>query len=561
MDRDNSFEYDQFQRSGIRKKLPPQSKDILKNWFSTNIDNPYPSPEVKEELCKLTNLTMRQLQNWFTNARKRSQEFHKRDRRRQKVANSDESNHSNQNDEAYLSEKEQPDSDCWPVKKHARSDNQTQSSSANNKDSTAVSSHEEISASNVESSQKINHNILKTSGAGASSLPTLPQIVDSAQKLPNIPNYPFPKIAEPSNANYSTLPFSDGFNNPITSNLQGPIPYQNMPSKLAFPFSSNQFETNNYYNNINNNNCNNIGHNENLFGPNSRFLMQNYPNNLYSGAFVNYGGTYPGVPTITPITVMIPSTSMPHSQSFNPQFQSSHLLNSAPLNRQSASSQSMLYKSLPMESDPAGQFFPFQTLNQGLNQINYFSGLNFQNLLQNNQMNVGGSMEMSSPAKPYQGYLIGTPYPDPQQSFPVGIPLPNSYNSIEPPMSYQTDTGMAMRENKCPTSPSAPPGNGVPRLNYNTINNNYYNNYTNYVPSNNVESMANEDHALLTKHSLSTEELPNPPERFGANSFVTEPMMSSSDDNKKVKPNHKQRQLFQKINSSTQYFRKNHKLK
>jgi hypothetical protein len=55
----------------FKSKLPKRATDILKKWFLTNVNNPYPSHEVKETLSKATGLTRKQIQNWFTNSRKR----------------------------------------------------------------------------------------------------------------------------------------------------------------------------------------------------------------------------------------------------------------------------------------------------------------------------------------------------------------------------------------------------------------------------------------------------------------------------------------------------------
>jgi hypothetical protein len=55
----------------FKSKLPKKATDVLKNWFLSNIQNPYPSHEAKELLSKMTGLTRKQIQNWFTNSRKR----------------------------------------------------------------------------------------------------------------------------------------------------------------------------------------------------------------------------------------------------------------------------------------------------------------------------------------------------------------------------------------------------------------------------------------------------------------------------------------------------------
>jgi hypothetical protein len=54
-----------------KSKLPKKATDILKNWFLANIQNPYPNCEAKDALSKVTNLSKKQIQNWFTNSRKR----------------------------------------------------------------------------------------------------------------------------------------------------------------------------------------------------------------------------------------------------------------------------------------------------------------------------------------------------------------------------------------------------------------------------------------------------------------------------------------------------------
>jgi hypothetical protein len=54
-----------------KSKLPKKATDVLKSWFLNNINHPYPNVETKDMLCKMTNLTKKQIQNWFTNSRKR----------------------------------------------------------------------------------------------------------------------------------------------------------------------------------------------------------------------------------------------------------------------------------------------------------------------------------------------------------------------------------------------------------------------------------------------------------------------------------------------------------
>ncbi len=54
----------------FKSKLPKKATDVLKTWFLNHIQNPYPSHEAKETLSKLTGLSKKQIQNWFTNSRK-----------------------------------------------------------------------------------------------------------------------------------------------------------------------------------------------------------------------------------------------------------------------------------------------------------------------------------------------------------------------------------------------------------------------------------------------------------------------------------------------------------
>lgn len=54
-----------------RKNLPKEATSILMNWLKKNVDNPYPSEIEKENLRLQTNLTIGQINNWFTNARSR----------------------------------------------------------------------------------------------------------------------------------------------------------------------------------------------------------------------------------------------------------------------------------------------------------------------------------------------------------------------------------------------------------------------------------------------------------------------------------------------------------
>lgn len=52
-------------------KLPDKASDILVKWLHENIFFPYPSEEMKQHLSESTDLTIVQIENWFTNARRR----------------------------------------------------------------------------------------------------------------------------------------------------------------------------------------------------------------------------------------------------------------------------------------------------------------------------------------------------------------------------------------------------------------------------------------------------------------------------------------------------------
>mmetsp|Transcript_16900 Transcript_16900/g.22114 ORF Transcript_16900/g.22114 Transcript_16900/m.22114 type:complete len:306 (-) Transcript_16900:167-1084(-) len=54
-------------------RYPQKVTKVLVEWLTnpSNVDHPYPSVEDQQELMEKTKLTKKQLQNWFTNARKR----------------------------------------------------------------------------------------------------------------------------------------------------------------------------------------------------------------------------------------------------------------------------------------------------------------------------------------------------------------------------------------------------------------------------------------------------------------------------------------------------------
>lgn len=58
-------------RKRVRRNLPKTVINTLKKWLVDHKENPYPSEEEKQNLLKQTNLSKRQLENWFVNARKR----------------------------------------------------------------------------------------------------------------------------------------------------------------------------------------------------------------------------------------------------------------------------------------------------------------------------------------------------------------------------------------------------------------------------------------------------------------------------------------------------------
>jgi hypothetical protein len=53
-----------------RGVLPKGATEILKAWLEKNLDNPFPTAYEKEKLSKTTRLTLKQITNWFTNARR-----------------------------------------------------------------------------------------------------------------------------------------------------------------------------------------------------------------------------------------------------------------------------------------------------------------------------------------------------------------------------------------------------------------------------------------------------------------------------------------------------------
>eukprot|EP00474_Spongospora_subterranea_P002448 CRZ02906.1 hypothetical protein [Spongospora subterranea] len=54
-----------------RHRLPASAVTVMQNWFMDHLNWPYPDDDDKKELAKITQLTLSQVVNWFTNTRKR----------------------------------------------------------------------------------------------------------------------------------------------------------------------------------------------------------------------------------------------------------------------------------------------------------------------------------------------------------------------------------------------------------------------------------------------------------------------------------------------------------
>ncbi|KAL8939211.1 MAG: hypothetical protein Q9216_003482 [Gyalolechia sp. 2 TL-2023] len=55
-----------------RGNLPKQTTDVLRAWLHDHLDHAYPNEEQKQQLIRETNLTDKQVSNWFINARRRN---------------------------------------------------------------------------------------------------------------------------------------------------------------------------------------------------------------------------------------------------------------------------------------------------------------------------------------------------------------------------------------------------------------------------------------------------------------------------------------------------------
>ena len=53
--------------------LPDDAVDILNEWFDDHLSHPYPQMEEKERLAKRGNISVKQVNAWFSNRRNRSQ--------------------------------------------------------------------------------------------------------------------------------------------------------------------------------------------------------------------------------------------------------------------------------------------------------------------------------------------------------------------------------------------------------------------------------------------------------------------------------------------------------
>lgn len=56
---------------GKREKTSPASQKLLKEWLFSHSRCPYPTEDDKQNLCRMTGLSLQQLNNWFINARRR----------------------------------------------------------------------------------------------------------------------------------------------------------------------------------------------------------------------------------------------------------------------------------------------------------------------------------------------------------------------------------------------------------------------------------------------------------------------------------------------------------
>ena len=64
--------------SGVRKtsSLPKDATAKLKTWYFNHESDPYPTVLEKQQLARVTGLTIAQVKTWFANARRRSKTHH-----------------------------------------------------------------------------------------------------------------------------------------------------------------------------------------------------------------------------------------------------------------------------------------------------------------------------------------------------------------------------------------------------------------------------------------------------------------------------------------------------
>jgi hypothetical protein len=67
----SEHDYQQRQIEVKRSRLPAHAVTVLKDWFYKHSHSPYPTEEEKERFTKELSLTILQVNNWFTNARRR----------------------------------------------------------------------------------------------------------------------------------------------------------------------------------------------------------------------------------------------------------------------------------------------------------------------------------------------------------------------------------------------------------------------------------------------------------------------------------------------------------
>jgi hypothetical protein len=56
---------------GRKRNLPPHATAALRKWLFEHTENPYPTEDEKQILMQQTNLNLKQVNNWFINARRR----------------------------------------------------------------------------------------------------------------------------------------------------------------------------------------------------------------------------------------------------------------------------------------------------------------------------------------------------------------------------------------------------------------------------------------------------------------------------------------------------------